>query len=45
MAKKKRLIVDLDKETHDRLKAKAAREGRSLSEVIREYVNKYLKDK
>lgn len=41
----KRLNVDIEDDVYDELKIKAIRNKKSLSEVIRELIVKYLKSK
>ncbi len=44
MGKEKRLSVDLDTETHHRLKMKATELNKTMSEVVREFIIKFLED-
>jgi len=43
MRKDKNIMVRVSKETHTALKKKAAEEGTTMSRIIREFVERYLK--
>lgn len=41
----KRLAVDLEEELHRRLKEMATREGKSVSEIVRQVITDWVKQK
>lgn len=41
----KRLIVEIDKELHDKVKSKASAEGKTLKAQILELLNAWMKEK
>ena len=44
MKKDKNIMIRVSKETHTALKKKAADEGTTMSRIVRQFVERYLRD-
>jgi len=42
---KKRVVVDIDEKQHQRLKVKVLSEGKTISEVMLDMIDKYVRGK
>ena len=42
MATKKRVVVDIDEKRHHRLKVKVLSEGKTITEVLTAFIDKYI---
>ena len=43
--KPKRIIIDVDSETHYQVKMKATKENKTIREIFQSFIDKYLKTK